>query len=180
MLSARRMLLLIHWPVSSTWISLQREKLELVSHFQYLIKRRQGQNLSSTLGFLRGHSVKFGALDWFTISILFPCLATIQQKVYLNTGSCREKTILYYQHMAQCVCQPESLERGGPCWLLKLNGELKEDKWKGPFLGLLGLSCSTRDFCSALAALVGPVQNNFFLTVHYFNSFVPIGQQAGQ
>jgi hypothetical protein len=35
----------------------------------------------------------------------------------------------------------------------------------------------TKDFCSALAALVGPVQNNFFLTVHYLNSFVPIAQQ---
>jgi hypothetical protein len=32
----------------------------------------------------------------------------------------------------------------------------------------------------ALAALVGPVQNMFFLTVYYFNSFVPIAQQAGQ
>jgi hypothetical protein len=52
----------------------------------------------------------------------------------------------------------------------------------GPSLvGSLSLSCnSTRDFCPALAALVGPVQNIFFLTVHYFNSFVPITQQAGQ
>ncbi len=38
----------------------------------------------------------------------------------------------------------------------------------------------TRDFCSSLAALVGPVQNIFFLTVHYFNFFVPIAQHAGQ
>jgi hypothetical protein len=38
----------------------------------------------------------------------------------------------------------------------------------------------TRDFWSALAARVGPVQNIFFLTVHYFNAFVPIAQQAGQ
>ncbi len=40
----------------------------------------------------------------------------------------------------------------------------------------------TRDFCSDLAASVSPVQNIFFLTIHlhYFNSFVPIGQQAGQ
>jgi hypothetical protein len=37
-------------------------------------------------------------------------------------------------------------------------------------ISLVG-SCraSTRDFCSALAALVGPVLNIFFLTVHYFN-----------
>jgi hypothetical protein len=41
-------------------------------------------------------------------------------------------------------------------------------------------SAGTRDFCPALAALVGQVQNNFFLTVHYFTSFVPIALQAGQ
>ncbi len=37
----------------------------------------------------------------------------------------------------------------------------------------------TRDFCSALAALVGSVQNIFFLSIHCSNSFVPIAQQAG-
>jgi hypothetical protein len=42
------------------------------------------------------------------------------------------------------------------------------------------LRAGTIDFCLALAAPVGPVQNIFFLTVHYFNSFVPIVQQAGQ
>ncbi len=36
----------------------------------------------------------------------------------------------------------------------------------------------TRDFCSALA-LDGPVQNIFFLTVHYFSSYVPTAQQTG-
>jgi hypothetical protein len=35
-------------------------------------------------------------------------------------------------------------------------------------------------FFPALAALVGPVQNILLLTVHYFTSFVPIVQQAGQ
>jgi hypothetical protein len=30
------------------------------------------------------------------------------------------------------------------------------------------------------AALEGPVQIIFFLTIHYFNSFAPIAQQAGQ
>jgi hypothetical protein len=35
-------------------------------------------------------------------------------------------------------------------------------------------SAGTREFCSALAALVGPVQNIFF------SSFVPISQQADQ
>ncbi len=38
----------------------------------------------------------------------------------------------------------------------------------------------SRDYCPALAALDGPVQNIFLLTtVHFFNSFVPIAQQAG-
>jgi hypothetical protein len=37
----------------------------------------------------------------------------------------------------------------------------------------------TRDFCSALASLVGPVQF-FSLIIQNFNSFVPIAQQAVQ
>jgi hypothetical protein len=53
---------------------------------------------------------------------------------------------------------------------------------KGVLPQLFDWACraGTRDFCPALAALVGPVQNIFFLTVHYFHSFVPIAQQAGQ
>jgi hypothetical protein len=35
-------------------------------------------------------------------------------------------------------------------------------------------------FYSALTALLGPVQNIFFLTVHYLHSLVSIAQQAGQ
>jgi hypothetical protein len=42
------------------------------------------------------------------------------------------------------------------------------------------LRVGTRYFCLALAALVSPVQNIFFLTLQYFNSFVPIAQQAEQ
>jgi hypothetical protein len=38
----------------------------------------------------------------------------------------------------------------------------------------------TAGFCSALAALAGTVQNIFFLSVPYFNSFIPIAQQNGQ
>ena len=37
----------------------------------------------------------------------------------------------------------------------------------------------TRDFRSAMAALVGPIPI-FSLTVPYFNAFVPIARQAGQ
>jgi hypothetical protein len=36
-----------------------------------------------------------------------------------------------------------------------------------------------RDFYPALAAPVGPVQNIFFLTAHYFNLCAPIAQQPG-
>jgi hypothetical protein len=46
----------------------------------------------------------------------------------------------------------------------EVNWESKSANERGPsFAGLLGLSCrySTRYFCSALAALVGPVQNIF-------------------
>jgi hypothetical protein len=49
-----------------------------------------------------------------------------------------------------------------------------------PWLVCWACRASTKDFCSAFAALVGPVQNIFFLTVHYFNSFLPIAQQARQ
>jgi hypothetical protein len=63
----------------------------------------------------------------------------------------------------------------------EVNGDLKSTNERGPFwVGSLGLLCfvGTRDFCSALAALFGPVQNIFFLTVHYFSSFFPIAQLA--
>ncbi len=52
---------------------------------------------------------------------------------------------------------------------------------KGVLSWLVRWAChaSTRDFCSAVAALAGLVQNIFFLTVHYFNSFVPVAQEAG-
>jgi hypothetical protein len=41
-------------------------------------------------------------------------------------------------------------------------------------------TCDFRDFCSALDALVGSIQNIFFLVLHYLNSFAPLAQQAGQ
>jgi hypothetical protein len=49
---------------------------------------------------------------------------------------------------------------------------------KGVLPWLVCWAC-TRDFFSALAALVGTVQNTFFFIVHNFNSLVPIAQQAG-
>jgi hypothetical protein len=78
---------------------------------------------------------------------------------------------------------PERLERGGPCWLLKLRqmGTQKVHK-KGSFLGwFVGLVVLVQEiFCPALTALVGPVKNMFFLTVHYFTSFVLITQKLGR
>ncbi len=61
------------------------------------------------------------------------------------------------------------------------NWGLKEHIWKvSSLVGSLRSLCWPKSFCSALAALVGPVQNIIFLTVHYFTSFVPTVQQAGQ
>jgi hypothetical protein len=36
----------------------------------------------------------------------------------------------------------------------------------------------TKDFCSALAAQVGPEKNIFILTIHDFHSFAPIAKPA--
>jgi hypothetical protein len=53
-------------------------------------------------------------------------------------------------------------------------GDSRSTNEMGPsWVGSLGLSYRTRNFCHAFAALVGPVLNNFFLTEHYFNSVVP-------
>ncbi len=71
----------------------------------------------------------------------------------------------------------------GPCWLLKLRWMgIKEYKWKGFFLGcLVGLVMPVQEiFCFAWAALVNLIKIFLFSPVHYFNSFVPIAQQAGQ
>jgi hypothetical protein len=49
-----------------------------------------------------------------------------------------------------------------------------------PWLVLWVCRAGTRDFCSALAALVGSVQNIFPIPVHYFISFVSNARQDGQ
>jgi hypothetical protein len=65
---------------------------------------------------------------------------------------------------------------------IDVNGDSKSTNERGSFLSLVLWACraGTRDFCSALAALAGQVHNISFLTVHFFNSVVPIAQQAGQ
>jgi hypothetical protein len=77
------------------------------------------------------------------------------------------------------VGMPRETSEGWP--LLTVETEVNGDfrvQMKGALLWLIccAFHACTRDFCPALAALVGPVQNIFFLTVHYFNSFVPIAQ----
>jgi hypothetical protein len=51
-----------------------------------------------------------------------------------------------------------------------------------PWLVRWACRAGPRNFCSALAALVGTVQNTVILTVHYFHSFAcrhrPQGGQA--
>ncbi len=74
------------------------------------------------------------------------------------------------------------VERGGACWLFQLRWMgTKRVKMKGVLPWLVSWACraGTWYFWSALAALVGPVQNIFFFPLHYFNSFVPIAHQAG-
>jgi hypothetical protein len=57
--------------------------------------------------------------------------------------------------------------------------DITKYKWKGSFLRWF-VRAGTSDFCSALAALVGPVQNIFFLTVHYYSSFDPSPSKLGR
>ncbi len=73
----------------------------------------------------------------------------------------------------------------GLCWVLKTEANQMRTQWVHikrvlPWLVPRARRVGTRDFCTAVAALVGPVENIFFLSVrvHYFTSFVPIAQQA--
>jgi hypothetical protein len=49
-----------------------------------------------------------------------------------------------------------------------------------PWLVCWACHAGTRDFCSALAALVGSVQNIFFLSVHFFYFCVPSLSKLGR
>ncbi len=89
------------------------------------------------------------------------------------------------QNCKMLIGVPWETREGWPLLTVEteVNGDSKRTNERGHLSWLVCWACSadTRDFCSALAALAGPVQNIFFLTVHYFNAFVPIPQQqAGQ
>jgi hypothetical protein len=61
----------------------------------------------------------------------------------------------------------------------EVNGDSNE-RVLGFLPWLVRWSCramTVQEIYSALAALVGQLENIFFLTVHYFNCFVPIAQQ---
>jgi hypothetical protein len=59
------------------------------------------------------------------------------------------------------------------------NGDSKSTSERDPSsVDSLGSSCRYKRFLFCLAALIGPVQNIFFLTIHYFNFFVPISQHV--
>jgi hypothetical protein len=67
--------------------------------------------------------------------------------------------------------RPEILEIGGTWWLLKLRQRGLKDSRSTyervlPWLFHWACRAGTRDFWTALAALVGPVQNIFFLAIH--------------
>ncbi len=66
---------------------------------------------------------------------------------------------------------------------LRWVGDSKSSYERGPSWGLY-CRAGTRDFCSALAAPVASVENIFFLTIHYFNSYmvpspIKLGGQPG-
>ncbi len=58
----------------------------------------------------------------------------------------------------------------------EVNGDSKNTNGRSPSLVVVHWACcaDTREFRSTLAGLVGPVQNIFFFTIHYLNSFVPV------
>jgi hypothetical protein len=62
----------------------------------------------------------------------------------------------------------------------EVNGDSKSTNEMGPFLvGSLGLSCWYKRFLFCLGCSSRPNIKYFFLTLHYFNSFVHIAQLAG-
>ncbi len=95
-------------------------------------------------------------------------------------GGCRDCPYLTWGVTA---LHPERLERGGPLLTVEteMNGDAKRTNERVPFLvGSLDLSCRHKRFFFCLGCSSRPSTKYFFLNVHYFNSFVPLAQQAGQ
>jgi hypothetical protein len=87
-------------------------------------------------------------------------------------GGCRGRSV------TGCCGYSRETREGWPLLTVEteVSGDSKSTNESGPSLtGSLGLWCLVQEICPALAALVGPVQIIFFLTVHYSNS---LGQAA--
>jgi hypothetical protein len=95
-------------------------------------------------------------------------------------GAADNKNLRDLKILRMLVFLSERDKRGWP--LLTFETEANGVQMKGALPWLVRWACwaGTRDFCPALAALVGQVQTIIFLTAHFFSSFVFIAQQAGQ
>ncbi len=108
----------------------------------------------------------------------------MSKRIIFKSGS---PTIYICTHNTQIhtLCNVISREtrEGWPLLTVEteVNGDSKSTTERSPSLVCLvsfAGRAGTQEFCSALAALVSSVENICFLTVHYFNSFVPIAQQT--
>jgi hypothetical protein len=85
-----------------------------------------------------------------------------------------------------CCCQCIPVREAREGWPLLtvetvVNWDSKRTNERYPFLvGPLGLSRRYTRFLFCFGCSSRPSTNIYFLTVHYFNSFVPIAQQSGQ
>jgi hypothetical protein len=90
----------------------------------------------------------------------------------------------YYQYRSQLylfIIARETTE-GWPLLVVEAesNWDSRSTSERGPFLGwFVGLVEQVQEIF-VLPWLLKPTYYNFFLTVHYFISFVPVAQQAGQ
>jgi hypothetical protein len=100
----------------------------------------------------------------------------IIRSITIRRCSCRCRYPLWcFQHTPVCVYyRAREIREGWPLLTVEteVNGDSKSTNERGPW--------ARRFFLSSFEALVGLVQNIFSLTVHYFHSFVPNAQQAGQ
>jgi hypothetical protein len=106
----------------------------------------------------------------------FPKFITIRSQI------CIHIKILWKPEGAKNFQEPNQRDYRDGWLLLTVETQVKGHLMKGvlSWFVLWAYRAGTRDLCSALAALVGPVQNMFFITIHYYNFFVPFAQQARQ
>ncbi len=113
-------------------------------------------------------------LSWAGMIKLFPPRESLATDITSGDG----KTANFF---LQCILLPFHLEsrEGKPLLLVKAeaNGDSRSTSERGTFLGwFVGLFVPIQE--PALSAF--DLVQFFFLAVHYFTSFFPIAQQAGQ